>query len=50
MEDESLLLDPQMDYSEIAGLSSEVKEKLFSVRPVTIVRHSKILTHKIFCS
>jgi len=40
MEDESLLLDPQMDYSEVAGLSSEVREKLFCVRPTTIVRQS----------
>lgn len=38
MEDESLLLDPQMDYSEVAGLSSEVREKMFFVRPTTIVR------------
>lgn len=37
MEDESLLLDPQMDYSQVAGLSSEVKERLFAVRPTTIV-------------
>ncbi|KXN81258.1 tRNA uridine 5-carboxymethylaminomethyl modification enzyme MnmG [Leucoagaricus sp. SymC.cos] len=36
MEDEALLLDPQMDYSEVAGLSSEVRERLFSVRPTTI--------------
>ncbi|KAF9447052.1 glucose-inhibited division protein A subfamily [Macrolepiota fuliginosa MF-IS2] len=36
MEDESLLLDPQMDYSQVAGLSSEVKERLFAVRPTTI--------------
>ncbi|EKM76287.1 hypothetical protein AGABI1DRAFT_102390 [Agaricus bisporus var. burnettii JB137-S8] len=36
MEDESLLLDPQMDYSEVACLSSEVKERLFAVRPTTI--------------
>jgi hypothetical protein len=39
MEDESLLLDPQMDYSQVAGLSSEVKERLYAVRPITIVRH-----------
>jgi tRNA uridine 5-carboxymethylaminomethyl modification enzyme len=37
MEDESLLLDPQMDYSEVAGLSSEVRERLFAVRPTTVV-------------
>ncbi len=37
MEDESLLLDPQMDYSQVAGLSSEVKERLFAVRPTTMV-------------
>ncbi|KAL0948301.1 hypothetical protein HGRIS_010893 [Hohenbuehelia grisea] len=36
MEDESLLLDPQMDYNTVTGLSSEVRERLFTVRPTTI--------------
>ncbi|KAK1227246.1 Mitochondrial Translation Optimization [Marasmius sp. AFHP31] len=36
MEDESLELDPQMDYHTVEGLSSEVKERLFRVRPTTI--------------
>ncbi|KAF9267087.1 glucose-inhibited division protein A subfamily [Marasmius fiardii PR-910] len=36
MEDESLELDPQMDYHAVEGLSSEVKERLFRVRPTTI--------------
>ncbi|KAF9074257.1 glucose inhibited division protein A-domain-containing protein [Rhodocollybia butyracea] len=35
-EDESLLLDPQMDYHAVEGLSSEVRERLFRVRPTTI--------------
>lgn len=35
--DESLALDPQMDYSNVAGLSSEIIEKLFRVKPTTIV-------------
>lgn len=38
MEDETLLLDPHMDYSVVTGLSSEVRERLFVVRPTTIVR------------
>ncbi|TDL25313.1 glucose-inhibited division protein A subfamily [Rickenella mellea] len=33
MADESLLLDPHMDYESIQGLSSEVREKLQVVRP-----------------
>lgn len=37
MEDESLLLDPYMDYSAVTGLSSEVRERLFVVRPTTMV-------------
>jgi tRNA uridine 5-carboxymethylaminomethyl modification enzyme len=37
MEDESLILDPHMDYSTVTGLSSEVKERLFVVRPTTMV-------------
>lgn len=37
MEDESLLLDPGLDYSAVPGLSSEVIERLFVVRPTTIV-------------
>ncbi|TFK38386.1 glucose inhibited division protein A-domain-containing protein [Crucibulum laeve] len=36
MEDESLLLDPQMDYVTIPGLSSEVIERLYKVKPTTI--------------
>lgn len=38
LEDESLLLDPSMEYSEVPGLSSEVVERLYRVRPTTIVR------------
>ena len=37
MEDESLLLDPLMDYSTVTALSSEVKERLFKLRPTTMV-------------
>ncbi|ESK91359.1 mitochondrial translation optimization protein [Moniliophthora roreri MCA 2997] len=36
MEDESLVLDPNMDYHAVEGLSSEVRERLFIVRPTTI--------------
>lgn len=36
-EDEDLALDPHMDYSKVAGISSEVKEKLAMIRPTTIV-------------
>ncbi|KAI8977779.1 glucose-inhibited division protein A subfamily [Trametes punicea] len=36
MEDESLALDPQLDYNTVEGLSSEVKERLFKVRPTSI--------------
>lgn len=43
MEDESLLLDPQMDYTQISGLSSEVRERLSVVRPTTIVRFDATL-------
>ncbi|KAF9483702.1 glucose-inhibited division protein A subfamily [Pholiota conissans] len=35
-EDESLTLDPKMDYSAILGLSSEVIEKLHRVKPTSI--------------
>lgn len=38
MDDENLTLDPQIDYNIINGLSSEVKERLFTVRPTSIVR------------
>ncbi|KAI6001887.1 GIDA-domain-containing protein [Pisolithus albus] len=34
--DESLLLDPDMDYSQVSGLSEEVRERLQRVRPVTL--------------
>ncbi|KAG5651842.1 hypothetical protein H0H81_007218 [Sphagnurus paluster] len=35
-DDESLVLDPHMDYTTVEGLSSEVRERLGVVRPVTI--------------
>ncbi|KAG2148898.1 mitochondrial translation optimization protein [Suillus clintonianus] len=34
--DESLLLDPDMDYSKVQGLSDEVRERLQRVRPTTL--------------
>ena len=37
MEDESLALDPYMDYTAVVGLSSEVRERLGRARPATIV-------------
>ena len=37
MEDESLALDPQLDYQSVEGLSSEVRERLARVRPTSIV-------------
>lgn len=37
MEDESLALDPLLDYSTVEGLSSEVRERLVKVRPNSIV-------------
>ena len=43
MEDESLILDPQMDYQKVDGLSSEVKERLGKVRPTTIVSTVSIM-------
>ena len=38
--DESLLLDPAMDYTQVKGLSEEVRERLQQVRPTTLVRIS----------
>lgn len=37
MEDEDLTLDPSIDYQSVEGLSSEVKERLAKVRPISIV-------------
>lgn len=37
-EDESLILNPNINYATIEGLSSEVRERLSAVRPTTIVR------------
>jgi len=36
MDDESLTLDPHIDYNVVVGLSSEVRERLFAVRPTSI--------------
>ena len=41
--DESLLLDPDMDYTQVRGLSEEVKERLQRFRPTTLVRMQFIL-------
>lgn len=35
--DESLLLDPDMDYTQVRGLSEEVRERLQRFRPTTLV-------------
>lgn len=48
MEDEMLTLDPQMDYAEVQGLSSEVRERLFKVRPTTIVSPSSNARGSLF--
>lgn len=37
MEDESLALDPHLDYATVQGLSSEVCERLARARPTSIV-------------
>lgn len=37
MQDEETLLDPDMDYQVIEGLSSEVKERLTMTKPMTLV-------------
>ncbi|KIM87906.1 hypothetical protein PILCRDRAFT_95660 [Piloderma croceum F 1598] len=36
MDDETLTLDPRIDYNVVIGLSSEVRERLFTVRPTSI--------------
>jgi tRNA uridine 5-carboxymethylaminomethyl modification enzyme len=40
--DESVRLDPNMDYALIAGLSNEMKEKLTAARPATLGQASRI--------
>ncbi|KAG6833326.1 hypothetical protein H0H87_008502 [Tephrocybe sp. NHM501043] len=37
LEDESLVLDPFMDYSNVPGISEEVRERLNRVRPACVV-------------
>jgi tRNA uridine 5-carboxymethylaminomethyl modification enzyme len=37
MDDETLALDPRINYNVVIGLSSEVRERLFTVRPTSIV-------------
>ena len=40
MLDETLLIDPKLDYETVTGLSNEVRERLKRVRPASIVRSS----------
>jgi len=40
--DESVRLDPDMDYAAIAGLSNEMREKLTAARPSTLGQASRI--------
>lgn len=40
--DESVRLDPDMDYGSIAGLSNEMREKLSAARPSTLGQASRI--------
>ncbi len=40
--DEDLRLDPNLDYAQIGGLSSEVRSKLAAARPVTLGQASRI--------
>ncbi|KAJ7485075.1 mitochondrial translation optimization protein [Mycena galericulata] len=36
MKDETLVLDPQIDYHAVTGLSSEIRERLQRIRPATL--------------
>ena len=38
--DETLVLDPRLDYSNVQGISSEVRERLRVAKPASIVRPS----------
>lgn len=40
--DEDLRLDPQLDYRSVGGLSNEVREKLITVRPLTLGQAARI--------
>jgi len=42
--DESLLLQPTLDYTQVTGLSSEERERLARVRPASIVGSDLIYT------
>lgn len=44
-DEESLLLDPQLDYAGVEGLSLEVKERLSRVRPPSIVSVHDVQLH-----
>ncbi|MFZ4067048.1 MAG: tRNA uridine-5-carboxymethylaminomethyl(34) synthesis enzyme MnmG, partial [Phenylobacterium sp.] len=40
--DESLRLPPTLDYAAVGGLSNEIREKLSSVRPLTLGQAARI--------
>ena len=39
---EGIVIPPDLDYSEIPGLSREVREKLMKIRPYTLGQTSRI--------
>ena len=47
-EDENVPLPPHLDYDLIEGLSSEVRERLFAVRPSSVVRPMYTVTAELF--
>ena len=42
IKDESLRLPPTLDYAAVGGLSNEIREKLSSVRPLTLGQAARI--------
>ena len=39
LRDENLIIDPELDYTRLPGMSIEVRQRLIEARPLTLVSH-----------
>jgi tRNA uridine 5-carboxymethylaminomethyl modification enzyme len=48
LRDENLVIDPDVDYSQMRGMSTEVRQRLTDARPLTLVSLRRFLPSRLF--